>query len=134
MWNATKPTVESRHYGAGTVTIVRTMQWTPPPSEMQEIKWSPPRIVRTPGVLGGKPRIADHRISVQDVVVWHEQMGLAVEQIAAKYDLSPEDVRAALTYYADHRDEIEESIRAGEAFVAEMRQRHPSKLKAQHDG
>ncbi len=31
----------------------------------------------TPGVCGGKPRIAGHRIRVQDVVVWHEQMGMS---------------------------------------------------------
>jgi len=34
-------------------------------------------IVSTPGVLGGKPRIAGHRISVQDIMVWHELMGAA---------------------------------------------------------
>ncbi|WP_333364954.1 DUF433 domain-containing protein [Microcoleus sp. herbarium14] len=28
----------------------------------------------TPGICGGKPRIAGHRIRVQDIVVWHEQM------------------------------------------------------------
>jgi uncharacterized protein (DUF433 family) len=92
------------------------------------------RIVSTPATLGGKPRIAGRRISVRDVAIWHERMGLTVDEIAAKYDLSPDDVQAALTYYADHRDEIEESIRTGEAFVAEMRQKHPSKLKARRDG
>jgi aldehyde:ferredoxin oxidoreductase len=29
----------------------------------------------TPGVLGGKPRIAGRRIAVQTVVIWHERMG-----------------------------------------------------------
>jgi uncharacterized protein (DUF433 family) len=101
---------------------------------MLEIKWRPSRIVSTPGTLGGKPRIADRRISVQDVAIWHYHLGLSAEEIAAKYDLSLEDVQAALTYYADHRDEIEEAIRAGEAFVSEMRQQHPSKLKAGRDG
>ena len=28
----------------------------------------------TPGICGGKPRIAGHRIRVQDIVIWHEQM------------------------------------------------------------
>jgi uncharacterized protein (DUF433 family) len=95
---------------------------------------APPRIVRTPGVLGGKPHITGHRISVQDVVIWHKQMGLSVDEIATKYDLSPDDVQAALKYYADHRSEIEESIRASQAFADEMRQHYPSKLKARRDG
>jgi len=30
----------------------------------------------TPGVCGGRSRIAGHRIRVQDVVVWHEQKGM----------------------------------------------------------
>ena len=134
MWNATNPTTETRRYSIGTVTIVRSMRWTPPSSEMLELKWSPPRIVSTPGVLGGKPRIADRRISVQDVAIWHHHMGLSVNEIATKYDLSPDDVQAALDYYANNRNEIEETIRAGEVFVSETRQRHPSKLKARRDG
>jgi uncharacterized protein (DUF433 family) len=134
MWNVTKPTTESRLYPIGTVTIVRSMHWTPPSAEMLEVKWHPSRIVSTPDTLGGKPRIANRRISVQDVVIWHHHMGLSVEEIATKYNLSLDDVQAALTYYADHRDEIDEAIRAGEAFVSEMRQRHPSKLKAGRDG
>ena len=30
-----------------------------------------PHIEITPGVCGGKPRIAGHRIRVQDIVVWN---------------------------------------------------------------
>jgi uncharacterized protein (DUF433 family) len=101
---------------------------------MQEVKWRPARIVSTPGTLGGKPRIADRRISVQDVAIWHQDRGLSVEEIATKYDLTLDDVQAALTYYAEHRDEIDEAILAGEAFVSGMRQRRPSKLKADRDG
>jgi len=33
-------------------------------------------IVITPGICGGKPRIANHRIKVEDVAIWHEDMGL----------------------------------------------------------
>ena len=36
----------------------------------------PLHIEITPGVCGGKPRIAGHRIKVQDIAVWHEIMGL----------------------------------------------------------
>jgi uncharacterized protein (DUF433 family) len=54
-------------------------------------------IVRTPDVLGGKPRIAGHRIAVQHVVIWHERMGMSVDEIANEYGLSPADIHAALT-------------------------------------
>ncbi len=82
----------------------------------------------TPGVAGGKPRIAGHRITVQNVVIWHERMGKSADEIATEYDLSLADVYAALAYYFDHRAEIDESIREGEAFVEALREATPSKL------
>lgn len=83
----------------------------------------------TPGVTGGKPRITGHRITVQNIVVWHERMGRSADEIATDYDLTLADVYAALAYYFDHRDEIDESIREGEAFAAALRERTPSKLR-----
>ncbi len=88
-------------------------------------------IVSTPGVLGGKPRLAGHRISVQDVAIWHERMGRSVDEIATDYDLSLAEVYAALAYYFDHRDEIDERIRHGATMVEELKQRYPSRL-AEH--
>ena len=71
----------------------------------------------TQGVAGGKPRIADHRITVQNIVIWHEWMGLSADEIAAEYGITLSDVYAALAYYYDHRTEIDESIQADEAFA-----------------
>jgi uncharacterized protein (DUF433 family) len=82
----------------------------------------------TPGVLGGKPRIAGRRIAVQSVAIWHERMGLPVERIAEEYDLTPAEVHAALAYYFLHREEIDKNIEEGRAFVEEMKQQYPSKL------
>ena len=91
-------------------------------------------IVRTPGVLGGKPRIAGHRIAVQHVVIWHDRMGMSVDDITNEYGLSPADIHAALAYYHDHQDEINAAIRTEETFVTEMQQRYPSRLKAKLGG
>jgi uncharacterized protein (DUF433 family) len=88
----------------------------------------------TPGVAGGKPRIAGHRITVQNIVIWHEQLGRSADEIATEYGLSLADVYAALAYYFDHRQEIDQAIRADEEFVAELRKRTPSKLKAKLGG
>src|SRR5881628_3127381 len=83
-------------------------------------------IVSTPGTLGGKPRIAGRRISVQDIAIWHERMGMSPDEIATDYDLTLAEVYAALAYYHDHREEIEARIREGRAVVEEMKQRSPS--------
>ena len=40
-------------------------------SETETTRTEYPHIVRTPGVLGGQARIADHRIRVRDVVAAH---------------------------------------------------------------
>ena len=88
----------------------------------------------TPGIMGGKPRIAGHRISVQNVVIWHNEMGYSVEKIAENYNLSLADVYAALAYYHDHKEEVDKSIVEGEKFVEEMKKLYPSKLKKKLDG
>ncbi len=82
----------------------------------------------TPGIVGGKPRISGHRITVQNIAVWHERMGKSADEIATEYDLTLADVYAALAYYFDHRDEIDKSIREGENFAEELRRSTPSKL------
>jgi uncharacterized protein (DUF433 family) len=83
----------------------------------------------TPGVAGGKPRIAGHRITVQNVVIWHERMGKSADEISAEYDLSLAEVYAGLAYYFDHREEIDDSIEESEAFVAALRENTPSVLQ-----
>ena len=85
-------------------------------------------IERTPGIAGGKPRIAGHRITVEDVAIWHK-LGKGVEEICAEHSLGLAEVHAALAYYYDHRDEIDRSIADGDAFVANMRASTPSKVE-----
>lgn len=86
------------------------------------------RIVKTPGVCGGKPRIDGHRITVQNIVVWHGRFGLSADEIASEYALEMADIYAALAYYFAYQSEVNEAIEQGEAFVREMRQQTPSLL------
>jgi len=86
------------------------------------------RIEITPGVVGGKPRIAGHRITVQNVAIWHEWLGRTADEIATEYDLTLADVHAALAYYYAHHEKIDRSIRESERFAEALRARTPSKL------
>jgi uncharacterized protein (DUF433 family) len=81
-----------------------------------------------PAVAGGKPRIAGHRITVQNIVVWHERLGRNIDEIAADYDLTLSDIHAALAYYFDHQAEIDKSIADDEGFAEALRKRSPSKV------
>ena len=84
----------------------------------------------TPGICGGKPRIAGHRIKVQDIVIWHERMSLSPDEIVYHYPtISLADVYAALAYYHDHREEIRQQIEEGEAFVQQLQGDKPSLIQ-----
>ena len=74
------------------------------------------------GLGGPNARIAGHRIRVQDVVIWHEKLGMSPDEIVHHYPtITLADVHAALAHYWDHRDEIERAISEEHAFVEEFR-------------
>jgi hypothetical protein len=56
-------------------------------------------------------------------------MGKSADEIVAEYDLTLADVYAALTYYFDHRAEIDRAIEESSAFADALRQKTPSRLK-----
>ncbi len=82
----------------------------------------------TPGIAGGKPRIAGRRITVQNIVIWHERLGKSADEISSEYDLPLASVYAALAYYFDHVVKINKSIKEGEAFAEQMRKEDASVL------
>ncbi len=86
-------------------------------------------ISKTPGVCGGRACIAGHRIRVSDIVVWHELRGYSADQIV---DLFPgitlADVHAALVYYFDHRQEIEDEFRSADQWAEWVKAHIPSKI------
>lgn len=88
----------------------------------------------SPGVCGGKPRIRGRRITVQNVAVWHDRLGMSADEIASEYGLTLADVHAALAFYFDHRAEIDQASREEEQVVEELRRGIPSKLDARGKG
>ena len=81
----------------------------------------PLHIEVTPGTCGGKPRIAGHRIRVQDIVIWNEQ-GQSADEIVADFpQLSLAEVYAALAYYHDHREQIDQDIREDDKFFQQLK-------------
>ncbi|MGL4883053.1 MAG: DUF433 domain-containing protein [Waterburya sp.] len=83
-------------------------------------------IVSTQGILGGRPRIDQTRVSVQRVAAWYK-MGLNAEEIVERIgNLTLAQVYAALTYYHANPEEIENYLAAEKAdyerLAAEMGQ------------
>jgi uncharacterized protein (DUF433 family) len=75
-------------------------------------------IVKSPSVCGGRACIAGHRVRVMDVVGWHEKRGIPVAQVVSMFPgISRADVHAALAYYHDNVEEIEEEFRKDEEWA-----------------
>jgi uncharacterized protein (DUF433 family) len=89
------------------------------------------RIVSTPGICGGRPRIDGHRIQVEDVAIWHERRGLSPDQIVSEYpSITLTEVHAALAHYYENRERIDADIEAAKRYAEEMRAKAgPSRLQ-----
>ena len=71
-----------------------------------------PHIERRPGVGGGVPIIRGTRISVRHIAVLHKD-GVSVQEMLETYPHLQESwVHDAISYYLDHREEIEQEIEA----------------------
>jgi uncharacterized protein (DUF433 family) len=73
-------------------------------------------IVETPDICGGKPRIDGTRMRVADVAIYHHS-GMSVDEMCEQFDLTPGQVHAALAYYYDNRDMIDQQIMDADAFA-----------------
>ena len=87
------------------------------------------RITKTAGVCGGRACIAGHRVRVLDIVIWHEQQGLTPDEIVSQLpSITLADVHAALAYYYDHREAIQDEIRVEREEAEESRRSNTSLL------
>jgi uncharacterized protein (DUF433 family) len=86
-------------------------------------------IITTPGVRGGKHRIAGTRMTVADVVIMHLRLGQSLEEIAGRYDLSLAALYAGMAYYYDHRTEIDRILEEDQAWLEAFRRKNPSPLQ-----
>jgi uncharacterized protein (DUF433 family) len=82
-------------------------------------------ILADPALCGGLAHVAGSRVRVIDIVALHER-GLAPEEILDSYEhLSLGQIHAALAYFYDHPDAVEDDFRRAAPDEAEFRRRHP---------
>jgi len=77
-------------------------------------------------IRSGKPHIVDTRITVSDIVTWHLRMGHSLEEVAVQYSLSLAAVHGAMSYYYDHKSEIDAQIDTSHDFYVTNKQTAPS--------
>jgi uncharacterized protein (DUF433 family) len=82
-----------------------------------------------PEFSGGQPRIAGTRFTVKHIVIWHEYMGMSIDEIADIHSLEPSAIHAALAYYFDNTLEIKSAIREDLELEESLKKQYPSKLR-----
>jgi uncharacterized protein (DUF433 family) len=79
-------------------------------------------IASTPGVCGGKPCVVGTRIRVWDIAIL-AQSGQSPDEILSHYpDLTLGDIYAALSYYYDNRQVIDQQAEDDERYVQQLHQ------------
>ena len=87
-------------------------------------------ITKTPGVCGGKACLDGHRVRVQDIVTDYEWNGLSPDEICQQYpSITLAHVHAALSYYYEHRDEIQADLASERLAVEKFQQSHPEAVR-----
>jgi len=80
-------------------------------------------IATNPDVRAGRPVIAGTSITVADIAIAKIFHGQDADSIAEWYDLSLPQVYAALSYYYDHKPEIDADIRRREHIADELKEK-----------
>ena len=78
-------------------------------------------IEMTAGICGGRPRVRGTRVKVSEIARRHVEDDESADEITeALPQLTLAQVHAALAYYYDHREEIEEELRSQNEIVVRL--------------
>lgn len=79
-------------------------------STAEPVEVAHPHVERRAGVQGGRPVIKGTRFPVSSIVLNHRR-GLSVEEMLLEFPhLTPAQVYDALSYYYDHRKQVDQEI------------------------
>ena len=84
-----------------------------------------PYVSRATDVQGGRPCIVGTRFPVKSVVVYLLRFGLAPEELVEEFpELTLAQVHDALSYYYDHKDELETDLAEDRRLAEEHERSH----------
>ena len=78
-------------------------------------------IATNPAVRDGRPYIMGTTLTVADIAILKNYQMLTPDEIADHYEISLDQVYAALAYYYAHKAEIDQSIQDRRKLAEEMR-------------
>lgn len=89
-----------------------------------------PYITKSKKIRSGVPVISGTGIRVLDVVIRYEIMGQSPEDIiVALPQINLPQVHDALSYYYEHKDEIDGAWKAAALHIEDMKEKHSSILE-----
>jgi uncharacterized protein (DUF433 family) len=98
------------------------------PNQKQHIE------LRSSANHGYKACIAGSRIRVLDIYIWHVLRGMSAHEICDQFpQLTMADVYAAMTYYWDNREEIEQQLQRSREIAEDFRKQHPTVVSSIQD-
>ena len=81
-----------------------------------------PHITQDPTICFGQPCIERTRIRVMDIAIEYDRLGRTVDQIAESHPgLTLPQIHAALMYYYEHIEKIDQAIRAERELMEKIR-------------
>lgn len=99
-------------------------------SPLPKEKVKHPYIITNKKIRGGEPLISGTGIRVLDIAVRYEIMGMCPEDIIVTLPhLSLSQVHDALSYYYEHKTEMDKKWKAIIKETETMKRRHPSMLE-----
>ncbi len=95
-----------------------------------EKKTNHPYIAIDPKLSGGRPVIRGTRITVMDIAVRYELMGLSADKIVDEYPhLKLAQVHDALSYYYEHKTTLDKKYKDDQAILVRLKKQYPSRLR-----
>lgn len=68
----------------------------------------------------GAARVAGKGVKVENIAILATMHGWPVEKIAEELELTPAQIHAALSYYYDHKAEIDQAIKEGDELARQV--------------
>lgn len=75
------------------------------------------------GAGGRRPALLGSRLDVAAVIATIRQNHGSIEEAAGYLEVPAEQIQAAVDYYADYKDEVDDSTEEAQAFAEEQRER-----------
>ena len=89
-----------------------------------------PYVISDPAVCAGQPHVQGTRITVQQIALEVERLGMTPDEVLAAHPhLTLAQVHATMAYFYDHRQEIENTARELDAIEDELRSRFPPRIQ-----